>query len=151
MQGDQGAARPRTSAFRVDSARGPTCAGVAAPTKGGTTSNGRSLSTGIRHALIAALICACGGCHTLKNQIKALAGRDTTGAGAPGSTSNIPHATGGYIKGPPAVLDQTYRVHSAELKPTHTLRVPQFNWEHGGTRSGGAFSDGSGTRHERGY
>ncbi|HET9725722.1 MAG TPA: hypothetical protein VFP28_02330 [Gemmatimonadales bacterium] len=112
-------------------------------------------STASRQLLIAVLIAAAGGCRTVKNQIKALTGGDTTGtATASGNnTVNGPHPKSwGVIEGSPPVLDQTFRVRHdpSELNPGRRLHMPTLDWQQHGDRSGGAFSDGSGTRHQRG-
>jgi hypothetical protein len=108
-------------------------------------------STGSRQLLIAVLMAAAGGCRTVKNQIKALTGRDTTATTASADNpGNGPHfQSGGYIKGPTPVLDQTFRVRHdpSEVSRTRGLRVPTFDWQRHGDRTGGAFSGGSGTRH----
>jgi len=111
-------------------------------------------SFGSRQLLIVVLIGATGGCRTVKNQLKALTGSDTTGTSASANnTVNGPHPKSwGVIKGGPPVLDQTFRVHHdpSELNPARRLRMPTLDWQQHGDRSGGAFSDGSGTRHQRG-
>jgi hypothetical protein len=112
-------------------------------------------SFGFRQLLIVVLIGATGGCRTVKNQIKALTGGDTTGAATASANNgaNGPHfQSGGYIKGPTPVLDQTFRVRHdpSELNRARGLHTPTFNWQQHGYRGGGAFSEGSGTRHQLG-
>ena len=122
-------------------------------TNGGITPN--SQSSRFRYGLIAILISASGGCRTVRNQLKSLSGSDSSGAAtaSANNTVNGPRPKSwGFIKGPTPVLDQTYHVRHdpSELNPGRGPGVPRFNWSDHSGRVGGAFSDGSGTRHERG-
>lgn len=126
--------------------------------EGGVTSNRRSPSW-LPHLLLAALVCASGGCHNLRSQLKALTGADTTGAGAgatsgtsaersAGSHSVMPRAYGS--KPPSSILDQTFHLRHdpAERDAGPEPRVPRFDWSGHDGRVAGALGDGA--RHGRG-
>lgn len=113
-----------------------------------------SRSRTLRLTLLAILICGSGGC-PLKNQLKALAGSDTT-ATAPatartgGSPAGMPRAYGS--KGPTAILDQTFRIRRdpSERDAGRGLSVPRFDWTGHGGRLGGSLGDGAAPRRQRG-
>jgi hypothetical protein len=107
--------------------------------------------------LLAALIAASGGCHNLRNQLKALGGSDTTAA-----TSTATARTGGGApaamprpygsKGPTAILNQTFHIRHgpSERDQGPSPSVPRFDWSGHGGRLGGAYGDGTGGRRQRG-
>ena len=125
---------------------------------GGDTSN-RSRRW-LSQLLLGALIGATGGCHNLKNQVKALMGSDSTAVSAGAATSGtapkpggggasiMPHAYGS--RGSVPILDQTFhlRPDPAERATGPGVRVPHFDWSGHDARLGGGVSDNP--RHQRG-
>jgi hypothetical protein len=132
--------------------------GDSAPSEGGITSDHRSPRR-LPHLLLAALIGITGGCHTVRNQLKALTGADTTraAAGAASGTSAQP-STGGHSimpkaygsRPPTPILDQTFHLRRdpAERGAGPEPRVPRFDWSGHDGRLGGALGDSP--RHGRG-
>ena len=106
--------------------------------------------------LLAALLCTTGGCHTVRNQLKALTGGDTTGAaGATSGTSAHPSGAGYSVmpkaygtRPPTAILDQTFRLRRDPSEHDAGPRVPHFDWSGHDGRLGGALGDSP--RHGRG-
>jgi|SRR5690242_1547710 len=113
----------------------------------------------LRALVLAALIGTSGGCHNLRNQLKALTGSDSmagasgaasTGTAKPsgGGPSIMPKAYGS--RGPTPILDQTFkpRRDPAERTPGPAPRVPHFDWSGHDARLGGGTGDSP--RHQRG-
>jgi hypothetical protein len=110
----------------------------------------------LRPLVLAALVGMSGGCHNLRNQLKAMTGSDST-AGASAAASSTPAKPSGGgpsvmpkaygSKGPTAILDQTFKARRdpAERNPGAGPRVPHFDWSGHDARLGG----GSGG-HQRG-
>ena len=113
-------------------------------------------SSTVRHVLLAALICASGGCHSLRNQLKALSGSDSTAAASTatarsgGSPAAMPRAYGSSAH--PAILDQTLRIRHdpSERDAGQGPTVPRFAWTGHGGRLGGPYGVGGGSRRQRG-
>jgi hypothetical protein len=107
--------------------------------------------------MLATLISASGGCHSLKNQLKALSGSDSTatpsttpGKSGGGGPAAMPRAYGS--RGPTGILNQTFRVRHdpSERDAGRGPSVPRFDWKGHGGRLGGAFGDRSGPGRQRG-
>lgn len=99
---------------------------------------------------MAVLVCACTGCHTLRNQLSALKGSSTT---ATDPTSNPPKASKvlGVYKPSKGILDQTFRFRHdpSELNPGRGAYTPKFDWDQHHGQLGGAFGENS-SRHQGG-
>lgn len=109
--------------------------------------------------MLAALIGTSGGCHNLKNQLKALTGSDSTAGASAGASSGAAKPSGGGpsimpkaygSRGPTPILDQTFKAprNSAERNPGPGPRVPHFDWSGHDARLGGGTADIP--RHQRG-
>jgi len=109
-----------------------------------------------REVLIAAVACGAGGCHTLRTQLNALKGSESTSAALTASTPS----DGGSAK--PRIFDVYKRqrgILDFTSPPRHTpqasvqgggVTLPRFDWTAHGGQLGGAFSDGASARHQRG-
>jgi hypothetical protein len=107
--------------------------------------------------LLGALIGATGGCHNLRNQLKALTGADSTAGAATSGTAAKPSGGGHSVmpraygsRGAVPILDQTFhlRPDPAERAAGPGPRVPHFDWSGHDARLGGGLSDSP--RHQRG-
>jgi len=122
------------------------------PTTGGTTSSSRWRRR-LSYVVLVALISAAGGCHNLKNQLKAITGSTSTGAAsaATATPATAKPSTGGHSvmpraygsKPPTGILGQTFRLRPdpAERSSGAGPKVPRFEWGGHDGRLGGGVTD----------
>lgn len=107
-----------------------------------------------RAALIAAIAGSAGGCHTLRTQLNALKGSDSTSAAvasAPSEGGTARPMIFGVYKRQKGILDFSSppRRNPPASAQGGGVSLPRFDWTGHGGQLGGAFSDAS-ARHQRG-